>query len=75
MKKRIRKISMLFYLFVLLLAAWPCAAQDVETYTHGLTQSTAQYQFWTTPPSERVFKDDAVPTDLGSENNTSNFTL
>ncbi len=34
-----------------------------EIYTYQLTQSTAQYQLWTTPPSERVFLDDAVPTE------------
>jgi len=38
-----------------------------ELYTFRLTQSTAAYQFWTTPPSERVFRDTAVPTASGSE--------
>ncbi len=42
-------------------------AADTETYTYRLTQSTAAYQFWTTPPSERVFKDAAVPTASGAE--------
>ena len=40
---------------------------QTEDYTFKLTQSTAAYQFWTTPPSERVFKTDAVPTDTSSE--------
>ncbi len=44
--------------------AW---AADTESYTYKLTQSTSTYQFWTTPPSERVFKDAAVPTATGSE--------
>jgi hypothetical protein len=42
-------------------------ADDTETYTYQLTQSSPAYQFWTTPPSERVFKDSAVPTATGSE--------
>ncbi len=39
---------------------------DTEEYTYRLTQSTASYQFWTTPPSSRVFKSDAVPTTSGA---------
>ncbi len=44
----------------------PQADGDLEPYTYQLTQSTAAYQFWTTPPSERVFKDDVLPTESGS---------
>ncbi len=40
---------------------------DTEDYTYKLTQSTSAYQVWTTPPSERVFKDSEVPSDTGSE--------
>lgn len=36
-------------------------AADYENYTHRLSQSTATLNIWTTPPSERVFKDTAVP--------------
>jgi hypothetical protein len=43
------------------------AADDVESYTYRLTQSTAAYQFWTTLPSEHVFKESPVPTSTGSE--------
>jgi hypothetical protein len=43
------------------------AAGDLESYTYQLTQSTPADQFWTTTPSERVFKDSAVPTVTGSE--------
>ncbi|MFZ6028728.1 MAG: DUF4091 domain-containing protein [Chloroflexota bacterium] len=43
------------------------APPEYETYTHRLTQSTAAHQLWTTPPSERVFKDSAVPVASGSE--------
>ncbi|MBI9075278.1 MAG: DUF4091 domain-containing protein [Desulfatibacillum sp.] len=42
------------------------AEDSLENYTYSLTQSTGAYTFWTTPPSERVFKDDAVPTETGS---------
>ena len=49
-------------------AAIPVAAAgDIELYTYLLTQSTAAYQFWTTPPSERVFKDSPVPAATGAE--------
>ncbi len=41
-------------------------AQDQEDYTYKLTQSTASFELWTTPPSERVFVDDVVPTDTAS---------
>lgn len=40
--------------------------QEQERYTYTLTESTATYQFWTAPPSERVFKDDTAPTETGS---------
>ncbi len=39
----------------------PAAAEDLEVYTHRLSQSTADYTFWTSPPSRRVFKTDSVP--------------
>jgi hypothetical protein len=39
---------------------------QTEVYTFTCTQSTAGYQFWTAPPSERIFKTDAVPTPTGS---------
>jgi hypothetical protein len=43
------------------------SAGDQEVYTFKLTQSTSAYQLWTTPPSERVFKDSPVPLAIGSE--------
>ncbi len=55
------------FLFIVLLAGVVTVFAQLETYTHRLDQSTADYQFWTTPPSERVFKDDSVPTEAGSE--------
>lgn len=38
-----------------------------EIYTHKLSQSSASYVFWTTPPSEHVFKDSPVPSIVGAE--------
>jgi len=32
-----------------------------ESYSYQLSQSNTQYQFWTQPPSERVFKDTPPP--------------
>ena len=42
------------------------ADPNLENYTYKLTQSTAAYQFWTTPPSERIFKNDPVPIETDS---------
>jgi hypothetical protein len=42
----------------------PATAID---FTARLTQSTGTYQFWTTPPSEKVFKDSPVPLTAASE--------
>lgn len=53
-------------LILIRLATPQVQAEDLENYTYKLSQSTGGYAFWTTPPSERVFKDDAVPTDSGS---------
>ncbi len=43
------------------------AASDLEDYTYRLSASTAAYQLWTAPPSERVFTDSAIPNKAGSE--------
>ena len=37
-----------------------CGRGDSEVYTQKLSQSTTGYDFWTTPPSEKVFKDSPV---------------
>ncbi len=44
----------------------PVLAVDEEDYTYKLSQSTGGHEFWTTLPSERVFKDNEVPADTGS---------
>nr|WP_320192300.1 DUF4091 domain-containing protein [uncultured Desulfobacter sp.] len=58
---------MKFFLSFIVISAnvW---AQDPnqENYIYKLSQSTDRYTFWTTLPSERVFKDDVVPSDTGS---------
>ena len=46
-------------------ATMATSANDTEPYTYALTQATAAYQLWTTPPSVRVFKDAPTPTDTG----------
>ncbi len=43
------------------------AANESESYTYKLSASTAAYQFWTAPPSERIFQDAPVPTATGAE--------
>lgn len=40
-------------------------------YTYHLTQSTADINVWTTPPSHRVFKDDVVPSESGDQINVA----
>lgn len=66
MKPKIMLI-VLFNLWLLTIA--PASAQDPTTldFTYKLSQSTAAYQFWTTTPGQRVFKDDAVPGQTDSE--------
>ncbi len=70
-----RKIFLRIVLIAVLLMILPGARRsavsaadgDTEPYTFRMTQSTSAYVFWTTPPSERVFKDSAVPTAAGGE--------
>jgi hypothetical protein len=59
-------IAPIFFFVLHLLIIPQTWAQDVENYTYKLTQSTTGYELWTSPPSERVFKDDAVPEESGS---------
>lgn len=68
-----RSISITILITVLLLGlpgapsrAVSAALEDSESYIYRLTQSTSAYTFWTTPPSERVFKDSVVPLETGS---------
>lgn len=42
------------------------SAAELENYTYSLTQSAGGYEFWTTEPSERVFKDQPIPELSGS---------
>ena len=68
---RLVMVGLLIAVLTFVLTARPTpiiqADQNQESYTYRLTQSTGSYQFWTTPPSERVFKNDAVPTEPGSQ--------
>ncbi|SEH07730.1 DUF4091 domain-containing protein [Candidatus Venteria ishoeyi] len=41
-------------------------AQTLENFSYRLTESTQQQLLWTTPPSERVFKDSVVPETTAS---------
>ena len=65
-RKEISFFITLFHCSFLLAIAADALAQDEEDYIFKMTQSTASFQFWTTPPSQRVFKDDDVPADTGS---------
>jgi len=52
-------------LFVLRSLAGNAPVETVEDYTYRLDFSGAADVFWTTPPSERVFKDAELPSDTG----------
>ena len=67
MKSKLKITTLLTTLLAALFCSLSASAEDLETYTHKLTQSDSAYEFWTTPPSERVFKDDEVPSETGSE--------
>lgn len=56
----------LIILFVVSILTQTSTAADIELYTYKLTQSNSSYQFWTAPPSYRVFKNDSVPAGNGS---------
>jgi hypothetical protein len=43
------------------------ASAQLEPYTFQIDRSTDDKRVWTTPPSERVFKDDPVPAGEGSD--------
>ncbi|MDM8554290.1 DUF4091 domain-containing protein [Desulfococcaceae bacterium HSG7] len=60
-------IFLFISIFVMAFQTSSISAADLEVFTFKLDQSTAGYQFWTTTPAERVFKDDAVPTATGAE--------
>lgn len=71
MRKRppVHSIPIVFALLLTLLPLAPTilhAQSELESYTYQLTQSTAAYQLWTAPPSQRIFKDDAAPTESGA---------
>ncbi len=71
MTKSIRTYLVFLIVSLLLASSLPIpiatSANDTEPYIFKLSQSTAAYQLWTTPPSVRVFKDASVPTVTGSE--------
>ena len=64
--KKIILILLSFYL-IILQPTKAISQTEIETYTFKLTQSNSSYQFWTTPPSERVFKEDIIPSETDSE--------
>ncbi len=65
-KKRTYSFQLLFITAFLLINTL-AIADDLEIITHRLSQSTANYKYWTTPPSERVFKNATVPTQNASK--------
>jgi hypothetical protein len=43
------------------------ASSQLENYTFKLSKSTTAYTFWTTTPSQKVFKSTIVPSSLGDK--------
>ncbi len=45
--------------------AWTAIAAELEDYTYRIPVSGTENDFWTAPPSARIFKDDPVPGATG----------
>jgi len=63
MKKNLKILSAIITLLTFRLFA---STNVNELYTYALTESDSGHKLWTAPPSVRVFKDDAVPTNTYS---------
>ncbi|MCP4115710.1 MAG: DUF4091 domain-containing protein [Desulfobacteraceae bacterium] len=67
MSQAIYSITTLIWLvFCCISQAWASNTENQETYTYQLTRSNEDFAVWTTPPSERVFKNDSVPETASS---------
>ncbi|MCP4699757.1 MAG: DUF4091 domain-containing protein [Gammaproteobacteria bacterium] len=53
--------------FLCLSACLPASWAQQEKYTCQLAQPVSSSRYWTTPPGERVFKDDPIPSEMGTE--------
>lgn len=66
-KRAIKTILVLANInLILILPGTLCHAQT-EDYTYTLSQSNVNYSVWTTVPSNRIFKTEAVPLKTGSD--------
>jgi len=59
-----KKPDFVWLMILALLMHTSSANSQTENYTYKLSQSTSSYQFWTTTPADKVFKDDAIPIKL-----------
>ena len=59
--------KLVFTVLLFALSSVALSQSAVEDYTYTLTQSTKRYTFWTTLPSEKVFKNSQVPSLTGSD--------
>ena len=66
MKTFISAILFTLLLFEMNVAAAAESPSNLDCLTYSLTQSQGNITLWTTPPSERVFKDDPLPEQTGS---------
>lgn len=64
--RRSVQVTAFVTLLLSLLLSSEFALAELENYTHRLTQSTQAMTLWTAPPSERIFKDSAVPAPVDS---------
>jgi len=58
--------KLIVFILSFLLVFTTMSNATIDTYTYQLTQSATDKIIWTTLPSNRVFKDDSVPTETGS---------
>lgn len=52
---------------VLILLCINIFAQDIENYTYKLTQSTSEFEIWTTTPANKTLKTTAIPQETGGD--------
>ncbi len=58
---QVQKFSAFIFSLLFMQLTMNSHAQDVEVYTHRLEASNSNFDLWTCPPSERIFKDSPLP--------------
>ena len=61
-----KKLKLFFAITIFATINLFATTNAVEIYSYSLTESDSENEIWTVPPSVRVFKDDAIPTNTDS---------